>query len=215
MVGHIEKQDLRGADEGARSRPAAPAAAGRVRAAATADGAACRAGAARCRPARGPARGRAPPAREFGGRVEQFVERPAAAEHAVEHIGGNAACGEARCSVIAAGTRPRLSHAFAQENFSLQQRQGYAKSLAMPTDASRARPAGRQAAADAGSPTRARRSRGPACPSGGRGRQGARRNFRPRRPRSDPLRRLGNQRLNLGFLSRCSLAKARWVACLS
>ena len=54
--------------------------------------------------------------RELGGRVDELVERAAAAEHAVEHIGGDTARGQPRCIVIAAGTSPRLSRGLHREN---------------------------------------------------------------------------------------------------
>ncbi len=96
----------------ARSRPAARRPAGRARESGRAGAAACRAGAARVATSRAPARGRGRRARSSPGSrsVELLVERPAAAQHAVENVGGDAARGEAG-GLGRIGRRPFMRHA--------------------------------------------------------------------------------------------------------
>ena len=96
MVGNVEKQELRGADQQDGLDDAAHPSAGRAPAVRTGCAAGCRAGGAWWR--RGGARGRGRARRAGRGRScrSVLVERPAAAHHAVEHIGGKAPRGQAR-----------------------------------------------------------------------------------------------------------------------
>ena len=116
VVGHAEKQNLRGADEerGLDAR--------RLRRRAAFEQAAEQM-TQRAEPAQhgGDDGARQRPVAlleqcEFGRGVEQFVERTAAAQHAVDHVGGDAPDGEAGRIVIAAGTRPWFSPSLHREN---------------------------------------------------------------------------------------------------
>jgi len=81
---------------------------------------------------------------------EFIVERAAAAQHAVEDVGGKKPRGEARRvggAALAGGLLTPFLHC---KNSSLRPAQGYAKSGAMPIDPTPTKPPASDAAADSG-----------------------------------------------------------------
>ena len=138
------------------------------------------------------------------GAFEHLVERPVPIAARPRRYRPRPAAPPGRARRRARRSEAFFLRAFFAKNSSLQEGHGYAKSEAMPTEPqnpARTRgPSERKAPAAAGRRTRAcrsgsapRRTR-PQRRSG----QGIR---RPRRPRSDPLWRLGKGRLDLGFLA--------------
>ena len=135
MVGHVEKQDLRGAKKkrGLDPRRLRRQAAFEERPKQVAQGAE-------------PAQHRSDQRTgertvalvqrgELALRVEKLVERAVAADDALDHVGRDAADREAGRVIGARRTSLRVARTFHSKNASLRQRHGYAKSKAMPTDA--------------------------------------------------------------------------------
>ena len=87
---------------------------------------------------------------ELSGSVEQFVERPAAAQHAIDDIGGDAAGGEAGHVLRANRMGLRLVRSLHSKNTSLRLGDRYAKSEAMPTDPTAPNPPAKDAGENQG-----------------------------------------------------------------